>query len=48
MILETGLEAYGMALFTRELGKSPEEVTQLFENAKAELKAKKFHGYQLQ
>lgn len=46
LILDTGLEAYGMALFTRVLGRSREEMEKLFENARKEVMQKKVHAYQ--
>lgn len=46
--IETGLEAYGNALFLRELGKKPEDTAKLFADAKKELDSKKHHCYQLQ
>ncbi|KAF8473402.1 S-adenosyl-L-methionine-dependent methyltransferase [Kalaharituber pfeilii] len=48
IILESGLEAYGMALFTRELGKSHDESAALFTEIKQELKERKVHSYQFQ
>ncbi|KAI5810265.1 S-adenosyl-L-methionine-dependent methyltransferase [Peziza echinospora] len=48
IIIKSGLEAYGIALFTRVLGKSQEDMERLFEGAKKELELKKIHGYQVQ
>src|SRR5690606_2957982 len=46
--IETGLEAYGNALFARELNKGPDETQKLFADAKKELDSKRYHCYQIQ
>ncbi|TGZ76668.1 S-adenosyl-L-methionine-dependent methyltransferase [Ascodesmis nigricans] len=45
VILETGLEAYGMELITKALGKDPEEVRKVCEEAVEEVKRRKVHTY---
>ncbi|KAI5845230.1 S-adenosyl-L-methionine-dependent methyltransferase, partial [Morchella snyderi] len=42
---ETGFEALGMALLTRNLGMDPGDVTKLVDSAKRELWSKKMHVY---
>ena len=44
-ISEEGLRAYGLALFTRQLGLSPEEATALCDGAFAELSRRQVHTY---
>jgi hypothetical protein len=44
---ETGMEAYTMALFTRVLGMSMEEVKELCEGAVEDIKNPDIHAYNL-
>ena len=43
--LESGFEAYGMALLTRVLGMHVEDVNKLIADCKAEVKSRKIHAY---
>lgn len=43
--LESGFEAYGMALLTRVLGMDVEDVNKLIADCKAEVKSRKIHAY---
>lgn len=42
--MQEGLKSYGLALFTRVLGKSTEEATQIIDSASAEFK-QSVHAY---
>jgi len=44
-IMETGLEAYGMALMTKALGADPAEIRKMAEDTVAEVKSRKVHAY---
>lgn len=45
LVADTGFEAYAMALFTRELGMSKEEVHELINHAKKESRDRRYHSY---
>ncbi|KAH0612953.1 uncharacterized protein H6S33_009333 [Morchella sextelata] len=47
MLSETGFEALGMALLTRNLGMDPSDVTKLVNSAKRELSSKRMHTYNI-
>jgi hypothetical protein len=47
MLSETGFEALGMALLTRNLGMDPSDVTKLVNSAKRELSSKRTHIYNI-
>jgi hypothetical protein len=47
MLSETGFEALGMALLTRNLGMDPSDVTKLVNSAKRELSSKRTHTYNI-
>jgi hypothetical protein len=45
LIGETGFEAYGLVLLTRVLGIPIDEVKQLIDDCRAEVRGRKLHGY---
>jgi len=45
LISQTGFEAFGLALLTRELGMSMEDVSEIVECAKNESKNRSIHAY---